>query len=266
MREISVVIPMYNATKTIIDSLESVRKQEYKDNLEIIIVNDGSADNSLDVVKKYKTEYSFLDIIIIDKKNSGVASARNRGMKVAKYELIAFLDSDDEWLEEKLNIMIPYFDNDKIDFLGSGRNGVPLKVGLRKITKLTRILPKDLVFRWNPQPSTVVLRKNILSKVGFFDESFRYAEEGDYWLRIAYNCGFFVIPDSLVMTGHGKHDYCDSGLSSNLKMMHVGELSAIKNACSNNMISLIMYILAKIFARIKYFRRVLVFSLREKYS
>jgi hypothetical protein len=153
---------------------------------------------------------------------------------------------------------MPYFANEDIDCIGSSRNGRILKCGFKTIKKLTRIFPQDIVFRWNPQTSSVVFRKSIVEKIGLYNENLRYAEDGEYWLRIAHYCGFFVIPDSLVITGGGKSDYGESGLSANLKEMHIGELKAIYSAYNMRAISWITYTVAIFFARLKYIRRKIV--------
>ncbi|GHU06031.1 hypothetical protein FACS1894147_12740 [Spirochaetia bacterium] len=260
---VSVVIPMYNAASTIIDALESVRKQNYEGKMEIMVVNDGSTDNSVDIVNRYKVEHEELDINVINKPNGGVASARNTGIKAANGDFIALLDSDDVWLENKLKVLMPYFDNLEIDCIGSGQYGKLLKCGFKTIKRLTQICPIDLVFRWNPHTSTVVFRKTLVDKIGLYNENLKYAEDGEYWLRIAYNCGFFVIPDSFVIAGHGKHVYGESGLSGNLKRMHEGELYAIDSAHNIGGISKIICCLAKLFARIKYIKRKIIVFLRK---
>jgi glycosyltransferase involved in cell wall biosynthesis len=255
---------MYNSADTIIDALESVRKQDYNGRVEIIVVNDGSTDNSLRLVEEYRAMHNDLNIHIIDKPNGGVASARNTGIKAANGEFIALLDSDDEWLPHKLSAIMPWFDNAEIGCIGSARNNKICKVGFRTIKKLTRIYPADLVFRWNPQTSTVVLRKSVVDKIGCYNEKLRYAEDGEYWLRIAQDCGFYVIPESLVVTGHGKHNYGESGLSGNLLKMHQGELYAIDTAYNTGGISLVIWFMAKLFAKFKYLKRKIIVSLRKK--
>jgi glycosyltransferase involved in cell wall biosynthesis len=254
---------MYNAASTIVDALESVRIQNYGNDLEIIIINDGSNDNSLDIAAKYRLDHPYLNIEIISKENGGAAGARNAGIRAANGDFIALLDADDEWLENKLKILMPYFNNKEIDCIGSGRNGKPLKVGFKDIKELTRIYPADLVFRWNPCTPSVIFRKSIIKKIGLYNETLSYAEDCEYWGRIAHYCGFYVIPDSLVITGHGKHDYGQSGLSNNLMKMHKGELYAINNAYSIGGISWVVCCLAKIFARIKYIRRINILLLRK---
>ncbi len=96
----SVVIPLYNKNLSIQNTIQSVLDQSFED-FEILVVNDGSTDNSLEIVKAIK-DYR---IKIIDKQNGGVSSARNIGIKEAKYEWIAFLDADDLWKKNKLELV-----------------------------------------------------------------------------------------------------------------------------------------------------------------
>ena len=94
---ISVVIPLYNKEKQIANTLQTVLKQTFQD-FEIVIVNDGSTDNSVAEVEKVQDSR----IRVIHQQNAGVASARNKGIEESKYDLVAFLDADDEWKPEYL--------------------------------------------------------------------------------------------------------------------------------------------------------------------
>ena len=96
---ISVVIPLYNKEKQIKRTLQSILAQTFQD-FEIVIVNDGSIDNSIIEVEKVKDSR----IRLIHQKNAGVSAARNKGIEEAKYELIAFLDADDEWKSKYLEV------------------------------------------------------------------------------------------------------------------------------------------------------------------
>ena len=130
--EISVVIPMFNSEKTIIDTICSIENQTDKNHIkEILIVNDGSTDKSKELVEKHSKE-SCLNIKLIDKKNGGVSSARNMGMKSSSGNWIAFCDSDDRWLPKKLEIQLDIIKNYDIDFLSCNMNDKPLKILFKK--------------------------------------------------------------------------------------------------------------------------------------
>lgn len=90
--KISVIVPVYNTSKYLSNCLDSLVNQTLSD-IEIIIINDGSTDNSIDIINEYKNKYN--NIVVIDKKNSGVSTARNSGIKIAKGKYIGFVDSDD---------------------------------------------------------------------------------------------------------------------------------------------------------------------------
>ena len=105
MPRVSVIIPTYNREKYIAETINSVLDQTFSD-YEIIVVDDGSADNTERLIREQFAD----EVIYLSKPNGGPASARNMGMRVAKGEYIAFLDSDDLWLPEKLAIQTRFMD------------------------------------------------------------------------------------------------------------------------------------------------------------
>ena len=124
---ISIIIPVYNSQKTIIKSLESITNQLGSYNFEIIIINDGSTDASEDLINNFISENESLLIKYYYKKNGGVSSSRNIGLKNAQGEFIAFLDSDDAWEESKIKTQLTVFaENSEIDFLATNMDGVNL--------------------------------------------------------------------------------------------------------------------------------------------
>lgn len=250
---------MYNSEKTIIRTLDSVKNQTVLP-AEIIVVNDGSTDNSLNIVENYVSLNTFLRIMIVDKSNGGVSTARNAGIKASKGNWIALLDSDDEWLANKLERQIEILaQNPQIDFLGTNRNGEYfVNILWKKLDLLTKISPKLLLVKFIFVVPTVVFKKSITDAIGFFDESQRYAEEGNYFIRIAqkYNC--YLLNESLVLTGGGKEHFGHSGLSGNMKEMEKGELKNIGDSLALEIINIFEYILLVVFSILKYFRRVIV--------
>lgn len=115
---VSVIIPTYNRATTIKRAVESVLKQTYK-LLEVIIIDDNSSDNTDEIIKKIDDER--IRYIKLEK-NRGANFARNIGVELAKYEIIAFQDSDDEWHEDKLEIQMKYMQNEEIDFVATSYN------------------------------------------------------------------------------------------------------------------------------------------------
>lgn len=112
--KLSVIIPVYNAEPYLKKCLDSVLTQEYK-NIEVILVNDGSEDNSENIIKEYQSKYS--NIIYIRQENHGQASARNNGLTHAKGDLISFIDSDDYILPNMFSTMINKLQNDNSDLV-----------------------------------------------------------------------------------------------------------------------------------------------------
>jgi glycosyltransferase involved in cell wall biosynthesis len=190
---ISIVIPLYNKEKSIISTLQSVCDQTNTD-WELIVVDDGSTDNSLDVIRDRVNELKSEKVRVIHKMNRGVCSARNRGIQEAKGDYIAFLDADDIWDKEYLAEQVMMI----ADFPEAamwGINFAEINNG-KLVRKLETALPdgyRGYVENYFQMPgrisdlfcsSSVVIRKAVFDKVGLFDERIKYAEDSDMWFRI----------------------------------------------------------------------------------
>ena len=260
---ISVVIPMYNSSKTILSTLNSVKTQTILP-FEVLIIDDGSLDESATIVEDFISNNLTLNIHLVKKVNGGVSTARNAGIKLAQGDWIALLDSDDEWLPNKLERQIQVLsENPNIDFLGTNRNGESFSAVLwNKLEHLTKISAKLLLFKNYFSPPTIIFKKQIFFELGGFDENQRYAEEWNYFIRIAqrYNC--YLLDESLVITGGRKAHFGHSGLSGNLKQMELGELKNIKDSLNLNIINYFEYIFLIMFSLLKYVRRLLIVKFR----
>ncbi len=189
---VSVIIPFYNAEKYITQSIESVLNQTHPD-WELILINDGSTDNSKNIVKQYLNEAK---LKYFEQINKGQASARNLGVKNASGELIAFLDADDIWMPNKLETQIPLL-TDSVDLVFSNaqiidQEGKPtgdyLNPGCGFFCGFGAFdyLIKGQYF---VPTLTVICRKSKIYEVGFFDENdaIRNAEDFDLWSRMLLN-------------------------------------------------------------------------------
>ena len=202
---VSVVIPLYNKEKSIAQTLESVLAQTYTD-YEIIVVDDGSTDNSLNAVQEYIHGLENLQspisniqspIRLFSKPNGGVASARNLGIEKSRGEYIALLDADDQWDTEYLVEQMKMV-NDYPNAAMWGINFAEMSDG-KLIRKLATGLPDGFrgyvenYFQMRNRhsdlfcSSSVVIRKNVFEKVGLFDERLKYSEDIDMWYRIIAN-------------------------------------------------------------------------------
>lgn len=256
---ISVIIPLYNAENTILAALDSVKNQEGNFDFEIMVINDGSTDKSAEKVQQYIDENPQLNIQLIHQENKGVSSARNAGLKIAKGEYIALLDSDDEWLPEKTKLMMKVLtENLEIDFLAALRNneciGFPYRYNNKNLTEIT--LWKFLV-RNIGQTSTAIFRRKVIENTGYFDDNQRFAEDANYWLRITENNKMFVLGETLVITGSGKKSFGASGLSENLQAMEKGFQKNLKEMLHQRRISIIRYFFFYLFFKIKYITRII---------
>ena len=264
-KNISVVIPMYNSENTIIRTLESVRNQTaFELILEIIVVDDGSTDDSFIVVNNYANAHKEMPIIIIKKENRGVSSARNEGMKVAKGEYIALLDADDEWLPNKLEIQMKTMKKyPEIDFLGGDSNGVNLRILFKRVDTLYKASIKDLCLKFFPVTPTAIFKKKIIGRIGYFDENQKFAEDGNYFLKICANFNYYHLPIQMAICGGSKPPFGYNGLSANLKGMYEGNIKNIKELKNNGLISNRFYLFIRFFYWIKYLRRIIIVTFRK---
>lgn len=181
----SVVIPLYNKELSIKNTIQSVLNQTFQD-FEIVIVNDGSTDNSLQVVQQINDSR----IRIINKPNGGVSSARNRGIKESKYKWIAFLDGDDLWLENHLIEYKKALEKEpNINWLISGYTSVA-KNKSRDIIHMNRgILEnvfEDLQKGLSIHTSAVCIKRNLFQEYPdlFFREGLNNSEDREVWYKL----------------------------------------------------------------------------------
>ena len=185
----SVIIPLYNKAPYIAKAIESVLGQTYRD-FEVIVIDDGSTDQSLEVAKTFENK----SITIVSQPNSGVSTARNNGVKLAKYPYICFLDADDWWhptfLEEMKQLITDFPD---AGIYGSGyyivKNGkeriAPIGVPQgfeRGIIDYCEVYAKTLCMPiWT---GAVIVPKNIFDEEGGFKSQLKLGEDFDLWIRI----------------------------------------------------------------------------------
>lgn len=187
---VSVIIPTYNRERLLKRSIESVINQTYR-NWELIIVDDCSTDNTKFLVESYMKEESRIRYVCMDK-NGGAAKARNYGVTQAKYDLIAFQDSDDEWKENKLQEQMELL-SDKVglcycDYLYHGEDGQKLGVcpseDIAEILKSGFMLPQLLVMNMIGTP-TMLIKKSCFNAVGGFNEDLKCLEDYEFILRFS---------------------------------------------------------------------------------
>ncbi len=190
MPRVSVVIPTHNREKWVSKAINSVLAQTFTD-LEIIVVDDGSTDRTRQVVENYGVRVRY-----VFQANAGVSAARNRGILESRGEWVAFLDSDDEWLPEKLEIQMGLVDrHPRLVMVASN---VEIDDGVNKInlfdirerlfqdeTELVIENPLLTVCKINFFPTSFIVRKSVLSQAGLFDTTLSYSEDRDLACRVA---------------------------------------------------------------------------------
>ena len=197
MSKVDIIIPVYNGSKYIAEAVESALSQTYK-NKEIIVIDDGSTDNTKQVLSKYEGRIKY-----IFQANQGVASARNRGIRAGSGKYVAFLDADDIWFIEKLEKQIAiletsqkagfvYCDNYFVDGERKEIANYKYKMPLLRGNILT-----DLFCSYFIITSSLVMRRACFEWVGFFDESLKVGEDYDFFLKLAFAFPVDVVEEKL---------------------------------------------------------------------
>jgi len=197
--EVSVIMATYNRAHLLGRAIISVLNQTYED-FELIIVDDGSVDNTDKIVK----EFSDKRIIYCRQPHRGAAAAVNRGIQISKGKYIAFLDSDDEWLDEKLQVQVNVFQREPLKTGVVYSGGWLIRDGSRKYVPPPRIAKKRGDIREKLFFSfffislvTSIVKRECFEKVGSFDEALPSANDRDMWLRISKYFSFKYIPRAL---------------------------------------------------------------------
>lgn len=270
--DISVVIPAYNAAEFIVEALESVKNQTRTDYIrEVIIVDDGSVDDTCGKVSewKQKNEQLGFKVSVISEKNAGASSARNAGIHKSQGNFVAFLDADDIWDAGKLEIQCRILeDYPRIHVLGTGwknNNRCPGKlVRNKKGYSLYAMSVKDELIRYWPSTPSILAGKSDLLEVGGFDETRRYAEDGDLLCRLAALRGYvYYTSEELVECGRGKHPFGEKGLSGNLWQMHLGFLQNVRNCRRRGSINVLEEIVFTLWEYVKLMRRYCIVGFRK---
>jgi len=203
---VSVIIPTFNRQETISRAIRSCLSQSYQET-ELIIIDDCSSDNTTEIVKGFKESRIRY---FLHANNSGPAAARNTGLRNVKGEFVAFLDSDDEWLPDKVLQQLNVFTD------LHNRGETPGLVFVNGYTNYKKELayPKDKPsgYVYNPKdddfyplkifiaaPSSWMLSKDVITQTGYFDERMYCWDDGDYLARVAYKYPIYFLNKDLVI-------------------------------------------------------------------
>jgi len=237
---VSVIIPTFNRAWCLFEAIDSVLAQTYP-NYELIIIDDGSTD---DTQKRLATRDGFA---VISQQNQGVSAARNRGIRASKGELIAFLDSDDLWLPDKLAVQIKFFTQNPGAMICQTQE-IWIRNGKRINPKNRHRKASGYFFERSLElclvsPSAVMVKRELFDKLGHFDEHLPACEDYDLWLRIGANLPIYLVDEPLIVKRGGHADQLSSNpgldkfrIQSIQKLLEGGELSLEQQTAAINVL------------------------------
>lgn len=225
---VSVIMPVYNAERTLSQSVDSVLVQTFKD-FELIIVNDGSTDSTGEILNKLSDER----INIISIQNSGPSAARNEGIRFAKGKYLSFIDSDDLWTKDKLEKQYTKLRNQpECDVVYSwtifidenGRYIHPLK----PVRYQGNVYEKMLINNFVGSGSNILVTRRSIESSGYFNPDLKYGEEWELLIRLSKNYKFTVVDEYQIFYRQNPNS-----LSSSVTDMEKDSLKVIDFAYSN---------------------------------
>ena len=202
--KISVIIPTYNRKHTLQRAIDSVLAQTFKP-FEIIIVDDGSKDGT-----KEWLLLNYPSVQYIHQPNNGVSSARNKGIQISQGSWIALLDSDDEWMPEKLEYQSRFLEMNR-DSSFCHTNEIWIRNGVRVNQMKKHKKYGGDIFRYcldicRISPSSSIIKKDVFEEVGTFDESLTVCEDYDLWLRVTAKFNILFLDEPLIKKYGGHLD------------------------------------------------------------
>lgn len=209
MVAVSVIIPTFNRAEKVVRAISSVLSQSFTD-FQLVVVDDGSTDGTKEALSCFTNKIRYLS----HNSNLGVSAARNTGIRESDAALIAFLDSDDHWLSEKLAVQMDFFREHPEAFICQTD-----EIWIRKRRRVNpgkkHVKPSGDIFEPSLKlclvsPSAVMLKRTLLEEVGLFDEDLPACEDYDLWLRIACRYPVHLIREQLIFKEGGAPDQLSS--------------------------------------------------------
>ncbi len=201
---VSVIIPTYNRAGHVGCAVRSVLTQTHED-LELIVVDDGSTDSTREILSGFKDKR----LKAVDQENKGVAAARNLGLGLARGRYVAFLDSDDYWLEKKLELQLGFMQESGFCISQTQeawmRKGKRVNPGIRHQKFAGWIFARSLELCL-VSPSCVMLHADLVRQGFVFNDSLPACEDYELWLRVALHCPVGLVPRVLTVKQGGRTD------------------------------------------------------------
>ncbi|BAZ13303.1 putative glycosyl transferase [Calothrix sp. NIES-4071] len=227
MAIISVIIPAYNAERTILETISSVQQQTFSD-FELIVINDGSTDRTLELLNSIEDPR----LKVFSYSNGGLPVARNRGISHATGEFIAFIDADDLWTPDKLELQLAALQQHP-------EAGVAYSWTCNMSEEGELLYPVTPVFNgnvyanllvWNfiSNGSNPLIRSQALKSTGEFDPTLKSAEDWEYWLRLAAHWPFVVVPNIQIL-----YRRSSNSMTSKIEIIKQASLIVLERAFGN---------------------------------
>lgn len=248
---VSVIIPAYNAVETIIPCVKSVLNQTYE-NLEIIVVNDGSTDATRMTLTEYKKELCIDNLQIISQANAGPSAARNLGIELARGEYVAFLDSDDLWMQNKVQAQMQVFiTQTSAKIVGSTfrRKGRP--------EEISEVSVRKLVYHNYFATSAVMCHKCVFNTLRFNEEQ-KYSEDYRLWMEVLFQYGGGFLLNEKLVAWANRRRFGESGLSAKLWEMEKGELANYRYFLRRSIITFYTFVEASCWSFCKFLCRLAI--------
>jgi glycosyltransferase involved in cell wall biosynthesis len=205
MAAISVIIPTFNRARKVKRAVASVLYQTFVD-YEVLVVDDGSEDATADALYPFLSRITYIP----HPRNLGVSAARNTGIRASSSPLVAFLDSDDYWMPDKLTAQVSFF-SEHPEAVACQTEELWFRRGFRVNPMKKHFKPSGEIFEPSLKlcvvsPSAVVVRRSLLDEVGLFDEELPACEDYDIWLRISRKYPIWLISEPHVIKEGGAPD------------------------------------------------------------
>lgn len=225
MPAISVIIPVYNAERTILETIQSVQQQTFSD-FELVVINDGSTDRTLellDTIKDYRLK-------VFSYSNGGLSVARNRGIALATGEFITFLDADDLWTYDKLELQLRALQQHPEAGVAyswtcnMSEKGESFFEG-KSVLFEGNVYPHLLLTNFIANGSNILIRRQAIESVGEFDPTLAPCADWDFYLRLASRWTFVVVPKPQIL-----YRQSSGSMSSKIEVMQKEALLVLERA------------------------------------
>ncbi|MBN1625471.1 MAG: glycosyltransferase family 2 protein [Deltaproteobacteria bacterium] len=232
MTEVSVIIPTFNRAQKVARAISSVLGQTFRD-FDVIVIDDGSTDETTVALEGFKDNIT----LIRHPENMGVSAARNSGIRASQSPFIAFLDSDDYWLPEKLETQMQFF-REHTEAVACQPEEIWVRNGRRVNPWRKHIKPSGDIFKSSLKlcvvsPSAVMLRRGIFDEAGLFDEDLPVCEDYDLWLRISCRYPIHLINKYMLVKEGGHHDQLSSMLKGMDRYRIKAMVKLLQEGCLN---------------------------------